>query len=452
MQEYTARSGSNSSQGFIKHLATMIHDEPIIHMGIRTLQAHCLESGIQLRYGTTNAPPTPNFQKHIDKYYMPFCRDAILSFLAVGFVPYRIRRTERGAKIPEVLPLGTFSWHVARGSQMSLATPWESIGKNRVEHDAIKRRVEGEEDNQPLLKYIVSSVYCQEPVHCYAYLSPQITFSCTSPLASLVQPYLTLCMKRDCTLRADAFNSQPSIVFEQQDKSKLNDITETGASLTEKGIEGDMDVQFKTMGGRQDVIYDMLDRSKVRSNIPDEAIALVAPKNHSIHSLEKSLTPKEMLKEELAFARIVSLALGLPSAMLLQGGGVVGGSSGFGSAKDSWAENTEASNRLLLDTCKDINWHLEHLLSDIYAKIYKDGGAPGLQPVFKIPLTPTVPFDQLLQSYEARMIDDHNVSKMLQTTWGYPLSKEAERARVEKRKAEFVLPFKDKKDEPGSSK
>ena len=70
MQEYTSRSGINgSNQLFIKTLATMIHDEPVIYMGIRTLQAHCLGGGLELRFGNSNAPPTPNFQRHIDKYY-----------------------------------------------------------------------------------------------------------------------------------------------------------------------------------------------------------------------------------------------------------------------------------------------------------------------------------------------------------------------------------------------
>ena len=35
----------------------------------------------------------------------------------------------------------------------------------------------------------------------------------------------------------------------------------------------------------------------------------------------------------------------------------------------------------------------------------------------------------------------------MQATWGSELGVEAKDARVEKRKAEFVLPFKDKKDD-----
>jgi hypothetical protein len=45
------------------------------------------------------------------------CRDAIQSFLAVGFAPYRLRRIENGARVPEVLPLVRFTGKVEEASK-----------------------------------------------------------------------------------------------------------------------------------------------------------------------------------------------------------------------------------------------------------------------------------------------------------------------------------------------
>ena len=54
------------------------------------LQTRCLQHGIDVRW-FKNTPPTPSFARHIYKYYIPFCKDAIAAAMAVGFVPYRIR-------------------------------------------------------------------------------------------------------------------------------------------------------------------------------------------------------------------------------------------------------------------------------------------------------------------------------------------------------------------------
>ena len=54
------------------------------------LQTRCLQHGIDVRW-FKNTPPTPSFARHIYRYYIPFCKDAIAAAMAVGFVPYRIR-------------------------------------------------------------------------------------------------------------------------------------------------------------------------------------------------------------------------------------------------------------------------------------------------------------------------------------------------------------------------
>jgi hypothetical protein len=75
--------------------------EPTVQHAIRLMQNHCLSGGMELRFAH-NVPPTPTFARHVDYYYTRFCRDAIASFLLVGFAPYWMRRIENGAFIPEL--------------------------------------------------------------------------------------------------------------------------------------------------------------------------------------------------------------------------------------------------------------------------------------------------------------------------------------------------------------
>ena len=102
-------AGGRGCHELIRDLSQMKQYEPLVQNALRLLQSYCLVGGIQLRYGGTT-PPTPRFAQHLQRYYLPFCRAVIESFMTVGFAPYRIRTLENGARVPELLPLGTYTW------------------------------------------------------------------------------------------------------------------------------------------------------------------------------------------------------------------------------------------------------------------------------------------------------------------------------------------------------
>jgi hypothetical protein len=74
-------------------------------------------------------------------------------------------------------------------------------------------------------------MYCRTPVHVYAFARPSPLFMCVSRLSSVLNCYNTLVQKRVCSMRADDYNSMPSLVFEQSDKTKINDVVNTGGAV-----------------------------------------------------------------------------------------------------------------------------------------------------------------------------------------------------------------------------
>lgn len=88
---------------------------------------------------------TKAFQKHLDKYYLPFCIEAIRCFFICGFVPWHLRRLKStGDLVPEVLPLGTFAWHVElRSERMNRkrkeSMPAEGFATSYVPHVLSRR-------------------------------------------------------------------------------------------------------------------------------------------------------------------------------------------------------------------------------------------------------------------------------------------------------------------------
>ena len=441
-----ARMGDDS----IRLLAVMMRDEPVVRQGIRMVQSHCLSGGIALQFGDERA--TPAFQRHVEFYYTEFCRQAIEAFMAVGFAPYRIRETDNGAQVPEIMPIGSYGWCVTpTASGRPQPTRWIATVDGRlppVNAPEPKRARRG----GPLLSYDVTSTYCEEPIHVYAFVPPHPMFACNSSMASILPTYRALCHKRDCVARADAFNCQPGMVLEQQDALRINDMANTGQTISQPVEEmiGRLNGDKDTIGVRQRVHYELFNEFRDYSHLPEESVAVVAPINHTLRSLERVTTPMDLSLAELSFSRRVASALGLPETMLLQGAHAVGArSSGMGGTP-GWAECAENSNRQILDLCRHVNMHLQRLMSEVYERIY---GVPRSrnEPVFRMVTVPTFGLEQLTQVWNARLIDDGAFSAMLEATWGAPLGEGALAAREEQRKAEYDLPFRDRVATPASS-
>ena len=87
--------------------------EPTIQQCFKTIESTCLSQGIHCRLEGKDV--SEKFQRHLDEFYVPFCKAAIRAFFAYGFVPWRLRKIAKGDEVPEVLPPGTFSWHTEIG-------------------------------------------------------------------------------------------------------------------------------------------------------------------------------------------------------------------------------------------------------------------------------------------------------------------------------------------------
>ena len=393
---------------YVNTLALMMQDEASVRQAIYLTQQHCLSGGLTVTF-QNNAQPTPHFENHIQRYFVPFCRDAIQSFLAVGFAPYRLRTLRDGCKVPEILPIGTYSWNVSR-APTTLPKAW--YFDRSKHHMGVADNATGKKDETALLCYEVTSGYTDAPPSVYAFTQPSTFFQCTSALSTLVQPYRMLCHKRECTLRADQFNSKPAVVFEEQLKTaRANEAASSGSFITEEFIEENKDRRAR-MDTRQTLHHDVFDRARIRSQLPDETVTLVAPINHSVHSLDKALTPMDVHREELGFMRLVAVATGLPPSLLLQGSAVIGTSAVSTSASSmAWADSAESCNRMIMETCNHINAHLGMLLEDVYCAIYKD--ASKKMPRFLLRALPTLCLEQLSSVFNSELIDDAVFSSIL---------------------------------------
>ena len=397
---------------FVGVLASMMHDEAAVRQAVYLIQQHCLSGGLNMSF-PGNAPPTPHFESHIQRYFVPFCRDAIQSFLAVGFAPYRMRALRDGCMVPEIMPLGTYSWHVSRDPTVLPKAWYFDRSKHHMGTADISGGSKKKGGTAPLLCYEVTSSYTETAPIVYAFTQPSTMFPCTSALSTLMQPYRMLCHKRECTLRADQYNSKPTMVFEEQLKTtRADDAAKAGGALSEERNDENREKRAR-MDTRQTLHYDVFERARIRSQLPEETVTLVAPVNHSVHSLDKALTPMDVHREELGFMRLVAVATGIPPPLLLQGSAVIGTSAVSTSASSaSWADSAESCNRMIMETCNHINSHLEMLLEDVYCAIYHKDAARKM-PKFSLRALPTLCLEQLSSVFESELIDDTVFSNIL---------------------------------------
>ena len=69
---------------------------------IQRLSANLLRHGLLAQRGEN--PATPDFERVVERYYVPFCKDALREMLLFGIVTWDITTTAEGVQVPHVIP------------------------------------------------------------------------------------------------------------------------------------------------------------------------------------------------------------------------------------------------------------------------------------------------------------------------------------------------------------
>lgn len=142
--------------------------DPVMQHCLKTMQGLCLSQGIHIGnksdsgdfYDKTrdksqekNVKATEEFQNHLEKYFLPFCAEAIRYFFICGFVPWHVRRLKStGDLVPEIIPLGTFTWHIELRSERQNRKRKESMPREEFATSYVPSIISRREGNAPLRK------------------------------------------------------------------------------------------------------------------------------------------------------------------------------------------------------------------------------------------------------------------------------------------------------------
>ena len=364
------------SQSLLLELGT---SEPTLQQCFKIIESTCISQGIFC--SIDGAECTPDFQKHINMYYIPFIKDALRAMIIFGFVPWRLRRIMSGDRVPEVLPPGTFDWHTEVGpvqpgdngqNQSSSRYDPRRNGRNgrkrkwQMDHD----------DDTRLVVYRVTPTVSgvrEEDVHIYMSTNPSLdvnvnsimTSTVPSPLAHILTDYKNL---RNAQLRrsyADAWNTTAHIISTFRPNMRGQD------DPTQYLMDFVHESHFNQPSMISDPLYpslqahnyferDLLIRRQLDRPSTHRPQVYTLPRDHEVAE-QVMLQPCEDMTFLLdKFRRDISALTGVPHEMII----------GRDHGNHETVRKTIASGRIFSTNMHELCRHCQNLLSRAYCLIY----------------------------------------------------------------------------------
>jgi hypothetical protein len=174
-------------------------DDACMQACLKVITSTCLAHGIGIECESGKA--TEKFTAFVQRHYILFCEDAVRSMFTCGFVPWRLRKLDNGAFIPETIPLGTFVWSAESNGNKSKS------GRKRARNstEALSYKI----------RFIESLGMKEEDVEIYTYIKPMglhAPSSLRSPLSSVVEKFRLICRSLARIEYADEWNTQAKMI------------------------------------------------------------------------------------------------------------------------------------------------------------------------------------------------------------------------------------------------
>jgi hypothetical protein len=310
-------------------LIELLTSEPFLQECLQLIENTCLTGEVQFKIDGRD--PAPKFRDFVNTHYYSFLKNAIRQAHGLGFVVWCIRKLPSGDKVPEVLPLGTFSW--------------------TVEPDPTGARS---------LRYKIQLLVIKEvPFTVTEWLQPSLNeypiFNATvsTPLSHLIEEYKIL---RETVKRyhnADAWNTTARIVVSSEPKTFNHEASQKEVFETLDFLKGAIDQKRKHT-------YSAVEETFVNHPSNHREIVYELPPHHHI---ENTPVLKPVVDIEFIFTkfkRSVCSLLGIPSEMVVA------------DKAQSESRGRRATSRIFQNKMTRMCMFLSGLLKEVHKKIYNE--------------------------------------------------------------------------------
>lgn len=320
-------------------LLELLTSEPFLQECFQLIENMCLSRDIDFTVGGGHAP-SPEFKAFVECHYYAFLSNAIRQAQGLGFVAWCVRKLASGDLIPEVLPLGTFSWS--------------------VEPDPTGRRS---------LRYKVELVSIKEvPVVVTEWTQPNLSVNERSilhatvqtPLSHLIDEYRILRETMRRYHHADAWNTTARIVVSSEPKQFNHEASQREVFETLDFLKDAIEIKRRHTTSAVEEAF-----QAHRSN-HGELVYELPPHHH----LEQVPVLKPVVDIDFVtrkYRSSVCSLLGIPSEMVQADRGV-GSSSGSASG----TRGGRSTSRIFQGKMARMCIFLSGLLREVHQRIYKE--------------------------------------------------------------------------------
>lgn len=315
-------------------LLELLSSEPFMQECLQMIENICLSRELDFTMQSGGTPPSADFKSFINRHYPRFLKNAIRQAHGLGFVVWCVRRLPSGDKVPEVLPLGTFTW-----------------------------TVEMDPTSSSTLRYRIQLVVKDVPFRVTEWVQPNFNVNegsilhatVQTPLAHLIEEYRIL---RETIRRyhhADAWNTTARVVVSSEPKQFNHEASQKEVFDTLDFLKGAMET-----------------RKKQSLTAVEEVFANQRPSNHREmvyelpphHHIEQMPVLKPVVDIDFMtnkFRHSVCSLLGIPAEMII-------------ADRDTQKQSRggKATSRIFQNKMSRMCSFLSDLLGEVYAHIYKE--------------------------------------------------------------------------------
>jgi hypothetical protein len=314
-------------------LLELLTSEPFMQECLQMIENICLSRELDFTMPDGGAA-TGKFKAFINRHYPRFLKNAIRQAHGLGFVVWCVRRLPSGDKIPEVLPLGTFTW-----------------------------TVEMDPTNQSTLRYRIQLTVKDVPFHVTEWVQPNFNVNegsilhatVQTPLSHLIEEYRIL---RETIRRyhhADAWNTTARIVVSSDPKQFNHEASQKEVFDTLDFLKGAMETRKKQTMTQVEEVF-----ANQRPSNHQEMVYELPPHHH----VEQMPVLKPVVDIDYMtnkFRHSVCSLLGIPPEMIIAD-----------RESQQQSRGGKATSRIFQNKMSRMCMFLSDLLQEVHEHIYKE--------------------------------------------------------------------------------
>jgi hypothetical protein len=315
-------------------LLELLTSEPFLQECFQMIENMCLSRDIEFTVQGRKAP-APEFKAFVNRHYYTFLSNAMRQAQGLGFVVWCVRKLASGDSVPEVLPLGSFTWVVEPdpSGRQSLRYKIHLVGIKEVGFTVT-------EWIQPNLSVSENSI-----LHA----------TVQTPLAHLIEEYKILRETMKRYHHADAWNTTARIAVSSDPKQFNHEASQREVFETLDFLKGAVETKRRHTSSAVEEAF-----QSRQSN--HREIVYELPPHHHVEPMPvlKPVVDMEFMTRK--FRNSVCSLLGIPSEMVQADRGASGQESRGG----------RSTSRIFQGKMARMCSFLSSLLQEAYAKIYKE--------------------------------------------------------------------------------